>query len=180
MAKRRASRAPKIKMPKPRTAKPRRTRTPKGTTTTTRARRGRAKGGLKSVTRKHTRSAPTFGSPSGKRSTARKATVKTRGGLKRTASVTKTTVGKGASRVAKSVRTITRVKNGRKVTRTVTRINRGGKVTVKRSKPKVTGRGPKTTRPKNPGVRHAKGTAPRASRQSSGGTRAPRRRKRKR
>lgn len=183
-APRRAKSPARIKLPKPKTAKPRTTRSATGSTTTTRSRRGRAKAGLRSVKRSHTKSTPTFGSPRGKRSTTRSATAKTRGGLKRTAKVSKSTTGTGAGRVTKTRRVITRVKNGRTVKRVVTRVNRGGKVTVNRSAPKVSGRGPQSTRPThrpvaarkpvNPGVRHMPGTAPAASPQRSGGTSAPR------
>lgn len=139
----------------------------------TRKRTGRAKGGKRTVTRTHTRSTPTFGSPTGAKSTTRKAVVKTKSGLKRTANVTKTTTGSGAGRVTKKVRTITRVKNGRKVVRKVTTINRGGKVTTTKSAPKVTGKGPQSTKPKAAAPKRPK----RAAR--TGGTSVPRRRKRK-
>jgi hypothetical protein len=175
-----------VKIARPKNAVSRSTTS--GTTTTTRSRRGRVANGLKGVTRTHTKG------PAGS-ATTRKATTKTKSGLTRTAKVRKTTTGTGANRVARTTRTITRVKNGRKVTRTVTRTNRGGKVTVKRSKPVVSGNGPKTTRPKaratggmakgtkagghkiiavtkprNPKVKHLPGTAPRASRQRSSAT----------
>lgn len=128
----------------------------------TRKRVGRAKGGKRAVSRTHTRSTPTFGSPSGSTSTKRKATVTTKGGLKRTAKVSKTTTGSGPGRVSKTRKVITRVKNGRKVKTVVTRVNRGGKVTTTKTPPKVT-----KAAPKRPG-------------KSSGGTTAPRKaRKRK-
>lgn len=133
----------------------------------TRKRVGRAKGGKRTVTRTHTRSAPTFGAPTGKKSTKRKATVKTKGGLTRTAKVTKTTSGSGAGRVVKKTRTITRVKNGRKVVRKVTTVNRGGKVTTTKTAPKVTGQGPQSTKPKAAAPARPK----RAAR--TGGTTAP-------
>jgi hypothetical protein len=138
----------------------------------TRKRVGRAKGGKRAVSRTHTRSTPKLGSPGGA-STKRKGTVTTKGGLKRTANVSKTTTGTGAGRVVKKVRTITRVKNGRKVVRKVTTVNRGGKVTTTKTAPKVTGKGPQSTKPKAAAPRRPK----RAAR--SGGTSAPRRRKRK-
>lgn len=136
----------------------RRTRS-KGTTTVTRTRKGRAKGGTRNVTRTHSRSTPSLGSP-GSKSTKRKATVKTKGGLKRTANLSKTTTGSGAGRVAKTRRAVTRVKNGVK-TKTVTeRINRGGKVIVRKRT--------KRTKVGKP-----------AGAKRSGGTTAPRRRRRK-
>lgn len=139
----------------------------------TRSRTGRAKGGTRRVKTTKTRSPATFGSPSGATSTKRKATVKTKGGLKRTASVAKKTVGSGASRVTRKVRTITREKNGRTVTRKVVTTNRGGKVTTTKTPPKVTGKGPKTTKPKAAAPKRPKKAA------RNGGTSAPRRRKRK-
>jgi hypothetical protein len=137
----------------------------------TRKRTGRAKGGKRNVSRTHTRSTPKLGAPGGT-STKRSATVKTKGGLKRTANVSKTTTGSGAGRVTKKVRTITRVKNGRKVVRKVTTINRGGKVTTTKTAPKVTGKGPQSTKPKAQPKRKAPA-------KRSGGTTAPRRRRRK-
>jgi hypothetical protein len=162
MAKTRTRRkAAKTTLPKPRSSKPRTTRSA-GTTTTTRSRRGQAKGGQRSVTRSHSVRKPSLSGGAQRKSTTRKATVKTKGGLTRTAKTSKTTTGSGANRVTKSTRTITRTRpNGRKVVRKVTRVNRGGKVTVERSKPKVTGGlAPATHKPmarkkvSNPGVKH--------------------------
>lgn len=97
--------------------------------------------------------------------TKRTAAVKTRGGLKRTAKVTKTTTGSGAARVTKTKRVVTRVKNGRKVKKVVTRVNKGGKVTTK-ANVKVTGKGPKSTKPrpkaKRTALKNGGTTAPRA------------------
>lgn len=138
-----------------------------------RVRTGRAKGGPRTVTRTHMRTAPTT-SASGVRtpastSTSRTGRVATKGGLKRSARVAKTTTGTGANRVTKTRRVITRRKNGRIVKRVVTRVNRGGKVTTKGTV-KVSGKGPKTTTPK---------PKRQASAKRSGGTTAPRKRKRK-
>lgn len=180
----------KVKMAKPKTSKPRTTTSSTGTRTTTRSRRGKAKGGLRKVTRSKSSTLPSLSGPGGS-ATKRKATVKTKGGLKRTAKVSKTTTGSGAGRVSKTRRVVTRVKNGRTVKRVVTRINRGGKVTVKKSAPQVSGKGPASTRPthhpiattkvKNPGVKHSPVLGGNAAHQArNGGTTAPaKRRKRK-
>lgn len=136
--------------------------------TRTRKRIGRAPGGgRKTVARTHTRTTPKLGTPGGA-STKRVATVKTKGGLKRTAKVTKTTTGSGAGRVAVARRVITRVKNGRTIKRVVTRVNRGGQVTVTKTAPRVSGKGPQSTRPKA-------ALPPRAAKAPrNGGTVAPR------
>jgi hypothetical protein len=125
--------------------------------------------------------------------TQRKATAKTRGGLTRTAKVSRTTTGTGANRVTKTRRVITRIKNGRTVKRVVNRVNRGGNVSVQ-SKVKVSGRGPRSTtpqthkpiavhKPSNPGIAYhqALGGGPaKVTKQSSGLKRATRAKKRKR